>query len=311
MQRCSFVVITTANAPGDGNSKANGRLMLFDAIAQTFRNSYHVLRDCVGDISLRALQIVFLPVAQVNMLPPHLRRGRRRPYLQRPDGPSQASEQGAESKEPSAEPHYPRTPQDVSAVLDTLRQASARRLTDELLKPILFHADYDCVHFVVTSSKQRSRHSSGPTTLPEPYIETDTLMCLGDFDVASEDGSLRRFNGRIRSIQIEATGRDQGWVGNRNEGAWSWFALGKTQADRGQHELKGWKWNLIGNMNWQDHQTFYHMDGDLSETDHELSAFLSTLRSGDRLSLIPMARFHSWSCNVSRGKIDVEIEVWR
>ncbi|KXT07361.1 hypothetical protein AC578_538 [Pseudocercospora eumusae] len=216
--------------------------------------------------------------------------------------------QNAESTEPSPEPHFPRTPQDVSAVLDTLRRASAGRLTDELLKPILFHADYDCVHFVATSSKQSSRHSSGPTTLPEPYIETDTLMWLGDFDVPNKDGSAQRFNGRIRSIQIEATGRDQGWVGNRDGGAWSWFELGKTQA---QQERKGWKWNLVGNMNWQDHQTSYHMDGDLSETDHELSAFLSTLRNGDRLSLIPMARFHSWSCNVSRGKIDVEIEVWR
>ncbi|EME88162.1 uncharacterized protein MYCFIDRAFT_75996 [Pseudocercospora fijiensis CIRAD86] len=285
--------------------------MLFDAIIQTFPASYRVLQDCIGDISLRALQIVFLPVGPVNMLPPHLRRGPNRPHLRRPAPPLQASEQSAESTEPSLEPHFPRTPQDVSAVLDTLRQASAGRLTDELLKPILFHADYDCVHFAVTSTKQSSRHSSGPTTLPEPYIETDALMWLGDFDVLNDDGSLQSFNGRIRSIQIEAIGRDQGWVGNRDGGAWSWFELGKTQADSGQQERKGWKWNMIGNMKWQHHNTTHHMDEELSETDHDLSAWLSTLRNGDRLSLIPMARFSSWSCNVSKGKIDIEIEVWR
>lgn len=279
-------------------------------LVQAFRNSYHLLRDRIGDIAARALQLIFLQLPLDNlslMLPPHLRNGHNsRPQPRpSPSPPEQTPEQ-------SPDQHFPRHPRHVYSALQTLRIASNGRLSDELLKPILYHADYDCVHYRVTSSAQSSRHSSGPETQPRPYIETGQLQWLGDFELAQHDGqSVQKLNGRLRTISIAVTGRDQGWCGDRNAGSWSWFELGMTRANTTRLERRGWKWNSIGDMSWKTHSMLYHVDEELSDANADMGTWFSTLQSGDRLSVIPMARFSGWSCNVSKAHIDVEIEVWR
>jgi hypothetical protein len=51
------------------------------------------------------------------------------------------------------------------------------------------------------------------------------------------------------------------------------------------------------------------MDDEMS-VGEDLRQWIRELRVGDRVSIVPMARYGGWQCRVMKASIDVEVEVW-
>lgn len=201
---------------------------------------------------------------------------------------------------------YPRTPEDVSRAVRYIQKASTSNIPPELLKPILYYADYDCIHFRAHSDTTVTRRSNNPEIC---YIRTEPLKYISPMNT---DSSGFERNGRLRALRVEVTGRDQGWGGDAS-GSWSWFevvrrpaaigATGRRNQAQPQSSLR-LAHNAVASKEWQHHE----MD---SESNEEMRAWARGLQNGDRVGIMLMARYPGWSCSASSGSIDVEVEVWR
>ncbi|USW54193.1 hypothetical protein Slin15195_G075120 [Septoria linicola] len=211
------------------------------------------------------------------------------------------------SNAPRSQGQYPRTPEDVSRTVQYLHKASPSHLPAELLTMILSLADYDCIHFSVHADKSVTRRSQSSNETPRlPYIETEPLRYLSSPGSAHSGAG---FAGRIRAVRLQVTGKDQGWGGD-GSGSWSWFEVASRQSTstgpttgRISAGLR-WAQNEVASKEWQQHEA------DL-ESNEDLGTWASSLKNGDRVSILPMARFPGWACTASAGSIDVEVEVWR
>ncbi|EME41950.1 hypothetical protein DOTSEDRAFT_135263 [Dothistroma septosporum NZE10] len=203
---------------------------------------------------------------------------------------------------------YPRTPADVDGAILWLSRASNYKLPPELLKVILPQADYDSIRFHASADHAYTESSDGPETTPMPYLETCPLRYLDKIN--SETPC------RIRRLHLEVSGRDQGWVTAQDGKSWSWFELGKRKtggATGTEEEVeRGLVWcrNPVAGIQYKEQKLTYDAD-DHEKTGEALQEWVQGLENGDKIAIVPMARFGGWECNVRRARIEVEVEVWR
>lgn len=202
---------------------------------------------------------------------------------------------------------YPRDRNDIIQAITHLSRATSHTLPAELLKLILYHADYDCMHLTSALSKQVtviSRTGAGPPA--RPCVETPPLSHLGS--TTDEE-----FSGRIRSVHLRFTGRDQGWTSEPGTSSWSWFEIGRRrryESEEARDRLK-LAHNAVAGRDWQDFEIYWHTDEEVSQdVSVDLGAWIRGLRDGDMVSIVPMARYAGWQCRVLKASIDIEIEVW-
>ncbi|KAK4631646.1 hypothetical protein CLAFUW4_02531 [Fulvia fulva] len=231
-------------------------------------------------------------------LPHNLRRPRPEDIARVSDDGTSSAAAAAESNQPAT---FPRTPTDVLDTIRWLQRASQHRLPNELIKMILHNADYDCIHFLASHNTLVSRFSTGEETPLQPYLATTPLLYLPT--QSSSEG------GRIRRVTVRATGKDQGWCQNREGGFWSWYELGKNGVNGEQQRGPVWARNAMAKKEPQDHEMVYDAERP-EDSSSEVKAWVEDLKNGDAVSIVPMARFKGWSCNVLKASIDVEVEVW-
>lgn len=205
--------------------------------------------------------------------------------------------------------YYPETTEDVSRTVRYLQKASPSPLPDELVKMILWHGDYDCIHFEAHyNTEEMTRSHGSQPSLRAAYVETRSLKYISPMvDTTSSDST---HGGRVRAVHLKVKGRDQGWGGD-GSGSWSWFDVarrGSPTNGRRREEFDDcyltWAYNEVAAKDWQTHETD-------TDTNPQLQEWARGLRNGDRVSILPMAQFPGWACNASFGSIDVEVEVWR
>ncbi|EGP84511.1 uncharacterized protein MYCGRDRAFT_110886 [Zymoseptoria tritici IPO323] len=215
-------------------------------------------------------------------------------------GDSNMTTPSSTSAASSSNMHFPSTRQHIYSTIDCLRKASS--LPDELLKTILYYADYDCLHFSASSDRKYTAYSRGPQGAePFAYVSTPPLRDIHEAGV------------RIRSIRLSASGHDQGFVSDRSAGVWSYFAVRRMKDP--QNGII-WAQNEMASRNWQDHELSLNLDDLADETEEgevrtALRQMISQLDDGDGLCIVPMAKFAGWQCHVQKAEIDVEVEVWR
>ncbi|KAF2217539.1 hypothetical protein CERZMDRAFT_92189 [Cercospora zeae-maydis SCOH1-5] len=205
--------------------------------------------------------------------------------------------------------YYPLTPEDISRTVRYLQKASPYPLPDELIKMILWHGDYDCIHFEAhyNASETARSHGSEPSSR-SAYVETRPLKYISPIDDTSS--SSTDLGGRVRAVYLKVVGRDQGWGGD-GSGSWSWFEVAKRGSPtngRKRDEFEDccltWAYNKVASKDWQTHETD-------TESNPQLREWANALKNGDRVAILPMAQFPGWACSASFGSIDVEVEVWR
>ena len=203
---------------------------------------------------------------------------------------------------------YPRTPADVDGAILWLSRASNYKLPPELFKVILPLADYDYIYFHASADHSYTATSEGPETQPIPYLELPPLRYLNKTD--------RENPARIRRLYLEISGRDQGWVTAQDGKSWSWFELGKRRSTSdsaaGSEVERGLVWcrNPVAGIQFKEQKLTYDAD-DPVKTGEALQEWVEGLDNGERVCVVPMARFGGWECNVRRARIEVEVEVWR
>lgn len=205
-------------------------------------------------------------------------------------------------------PNYPRDPSDIRSALHWVHRASGYRLPEELLTVILHHANYDCLHFIANVQGHNQRRSYGPETKAIPYVETTALRYL-------KDEAHKDWTGRVRKITLKAKGKDQGWVEDKRSDSWTWFELGRTKQTFAALEGGGdkvrrgpcWARNPVSGQDWTLHEEVLNVD----EATGEVKEWIESLENGHKISIVPMARFQSWVCQVEEASIDVEVEIWR
>ncbi|KAF2165151.1 hypothetical protein M409DRAFT_24540 [Zasmidium cellare ATCC 36951] len=206
-------------------------------------------------------------------------------------------------------PNYPRHPSDIRSVLHWLHRASQYRLPEELLTAILHQANYDCLHITANVKGHNERRSYGPETKAIPYVETTPLRYL-------KDDMNKDWTGRVRKITLKAKGKDQGWFTNKGTESWSWFEVGRTKQihvvaleGSGDKVKRGpcWARNPVSGEDWTLHEEVFDVD----EVGGEMKEWMESLENGHKISIVPMARYREWRCQVEEASVDVEIEVWR
>lgn len=105
-----------------------------------------------------------------------------------------------------------------------------------------------------------------------------------------------------------------------NTSSWSWFEIGKmipssssSSSSESDPIERGptLAHNAIAGQSWQDFHIAFHVDeGQSRSVDQELRDWITGLRRGERVVLIPMARYSGWQCRVLKAWIEVEVEVW-
>lgn len=198
---------------------------------------------------------------------------------------------------------YPRNRNDILQTISHINRATSHTLPEELLKIILYQADYDCIHLTSTLSKQVnviSRTGEGPPA--RPCVETRPLAHLGTVPNT----------GRVRSVHLKFTGRDQGWTSESGTSSWSWFEVGRRRPESEEvRDRLTLAHNAVAGRNWQDFEIYWHMEEEMSQdVGTDLRAWFGGLRDEDMVSIVPMARYAGWQCRVLRASIDIEIELW-
>lgn len=212
--------------------------------------------------------------------------------------------------------HFPRDIHDIHQVLEYLNLASSRSLPAELLKVILYHADYDCLHFTASADHEMnaiSRNQNGPPA--KSYVETGPLTSLASSaSFAHPDrATISTPKGRIRSMHLKFTGRDQGWASDPNTASWSWFEIAKKRFNQDRvHRGPVLVHNSVAGRDWEDHEIYYHADEQVPQrgVTEELKQWIAELRAEDRVAIVPMSQYGGWQCRVSKASIDIEVELW-
>lgn len=231
----------------------------------------------------------------------------------RPHNP-EPSEKQAEPNSPRE--HYPKSLDDIHKTIDHLQRASPESLPAEILKIILFHANYDCIHYTASSNTQINaiaRSATGPPA--RSCVTSPPLTLLGPYQTLSNnnDANSAAIPGRLRSLTLKFTGRDQGWTSDPNTSSWSWFEIAKTSPESGDTIIRGpvLAHNAIAGQNWQDFEIVYHVDEEQSKgVSEESREWIEGIRGGERVCVIPMARYGGWQCRVLKASVQVEVEVW-
>ncbi|KAJ5305860.1 hypothetical protein PENANT_c015G08665 [Penicillium antarcticum] len=181
--------------------------------------------------------------------------------------------------------YYPRHSEDAVAALNILRH----RLPSELVLQVLEYAQYwirsevyrnDRLAFTENDCRDRT-----------PYLTS------------------RRIQGNrfpVREIKIDIWSHDQGWSSYREDygtyrNSWTWFELGIQRTDDRDDLTQGEELRLVTNIHAskdaKHHQIIYRDDQNLH--------WLSNLQAGDRISIIPRARFPGWKNFVDEASIEI------
>ncbi|KAJ5754151.1 uncharacterized protein N7511_008304 [Penicillium nucicola] len=183
------------------------------------------------------------------------------------------------------ETYYPRHAEDAVAALNILRQ----RLPSELVLEVLEHAQYWIRSKVYRNDK----------------------LAFTEFDCKERPSYLtsRRIQGDrfpVREIRIDIWSHDQGWSSYREDygsyrNSWTWFELGIQRPD-GRHDLcQGEDLRLMTNIHaskdTKHHEIIYRDDQDLQ--------WLRGLQAGDRVAIIPLAKYPGWTNFVDKACIEI------
>ncbi|CZT21636.1 uncharacterized protein RCC_07501 [Ramularia collo-cygni] len=238
-------------------------------------------------------------------------------YQQESDVPQNTSRQAQSSNLQSPTPpdtnRYPSNPTDIHHTISLLNHASPQPLPAELLKQILQHASYDSITYSASLTQPLNtiaRSAAGPPA--RACVETPPLQYLGPQDLAVNPEASSR--GRIRRLRLEFTGRDQGWTSDPNTASWSWFEIATRRfGEQGLERGPVLAHNAVAGRDWEDFVIEYRRDdeeGSEEGVSEELRQWIEKLGEGDRVAIVPMAKYGGWQCRVSKARIDVEVEVW-
>ncbi|KAJ6087795.1 hypothetical protein N7467_006709 [Penicillium canescens] len=183
------------------------------------------------------------------------------------------------------DPYYPRHSEDAIAVLNILR----RRLPSELVLEVLEYAQYWVRSGVYRTDKLG--FTENDCREGTPYLTSEAIQ--GD-----------RFP--VREIKIDIWSHDQGWSSYREDygtyrNSWTWFDLGITRPPGRDDIAQGEDLRLVTNIHAskdaKHHQIVYRSDQNLR--------WMKNLQAGDRISIIPRARFPGWKNFVDEASIEI------
>ncbi|EKV09931.1 Ankyrin repeat protein [Penicillium digitatum] len=181
--------------------------------------------------------------------------------------------------------HYPRHSADSVETFNILRQ----KLPSELVLEILEFAEYwvlsavhreDRVHYNESDCRDRT-----------PYLTSEPIQ--GE-----------RFP--VQEIKINIWSHDQGWSSYREDhgtfnNSWTWFDLGiekpPGREDIPTDENLRLATNVHAGRETMNHQIIYRRDQALN--------WMQNLQAGDRISIVPRARFAGWRNTVEKASIEV------
>jgi hypothetical protein len=180
--------------------------------------------------------------------------------------------------------YYPRH-SDAIETFNILRQ----RLPSELVLEIMDFAQYGLLSRInrddnETYEEHRSRDGS-------PYLRSDPI-----------EG--KRFP--VREIRISILSHDQGWSSYAEDhgtyrNSWTWFELGIERPSGRDDISKGEDLRLATNVHAKREATLHQI---VFQRDQDLR-WLQRLEPGDRVSIIPRARFPGWRNVVNEASIEI------
>ncbi|KAI2674953.1 hypothetical protein CBS147355_6767 [Penicillium roqueforti] len=181
--------------------------------------------------------------------------------------------------------YYPRHSADAVESFNILRQ----KLPSELVLEILELAEYWVLS--ATFRADTVGYDEGDCRDRTPYLTSEPIQ--GE-----------RFP--VREIRINIWSHDQGWssYGEDNgtyRNSWTWFDLGIERPpgrdDISKDEDLRLATNVHARRETMHHQITYRRDQKLR--------WMQNLQAGDRISIIPRARFHGWRNTVEKASIEV------
>ncbi|KAJ5548581.1 hypothetical protein N7513_005815 [Penicillium frequentans] len=190
--------------------------------------------------------------------------------------------------------YYPRHTGDISKVSLILRLCAPRAFSRHTIRYILNIARY---WLVCTESNKRaiSLLESDCQERP-PYLTSSPINVDSPY---------------VREIEITIWSRDQGYSGfpehqGTYENSWTWFDLWIQSMPGKEDILKPEEVRLATNVHagksWRRSQVTYSAAQDLS--------WVKKLGAGDRLSIVPMARYPEWKNFVREASIKVYTSCW-
>ncbi|KAJ5473783.1 hypothetical protein N7475_003349 [Penicillium sp. IBT 31633x] len=181
--------------------------------------------------------------------------------------------------------YYPRHSADAVESFNILRQ----KLPSELVLEILELAQY----WVLSKVHRDVRKSYDEISSRDraPYLTSDPIR--GE-----------RFP--VRQIRINIWSHDQGWSDYTEDhgtfrNSWTWFELGIERPSCRDDICKEQDLRLATNVHARreatHHKITYQRDQDMQ--------WLNKLQAGDRISIIPMARYPGWRNTVVKASIEI------
>ncbi|KAJ6179768.1 hypothetical protein N7519_010229 [Penicillium mononematosum] len=192
--------------------------------------------------------------------------------------------------EPSDSPeenpmYYPRNSADAVESFNILRQ----KLPSELVLDVLEFAEYWVLSAV--HREDRMEYTERDCHDRTPYLTSEPIQ--GE-----------RFP--VREIRINIWSHDQGWSSYREDhgtfrNSWTWFELGIERPpgrdDTSKDEDLRLATNVHAGRETMHHRIMYNGD--------QKPRWMQYLQPGDRISIVPRARFPGWRNTVEKASIEV------
>ncbi|KAJ5502602.1 hypothetical protein N7463_005476 [Penicillium fimorum] len=181
--------------------------------------------------------------------------------------------------------YYPRSSADAVECFNLLRQ----KLPSELVLEILEFAEY-----WVLSAVYRE-HSMD-------YTEDDCRDRIPY--LTSQPIQGERFP--VQEIRIHIWSHDQGWSSYREDhgsfrNSWTWFDLGIERPPGRDDISKNENLRLATNVHAKRETTYHRITYQRDQKLH----WMQNLQAGDRISIIPRARFPGWRNTVKKASIEI------
>jgi hypothetical protein len=179
--------------------------------------------------------------------------------------------------------YYPRNSNDAINVFNALRQV----LPSELVLEILELAQY----WLQSAAYRDDKKSYDDVNYRDrtPYLTSPPIQGT-----------------RVEEIRINIWSHDQGWSSYPQDhgtlrNSWTWFEMGIERPEGREEIAKDEDLRLATNIHAQrqakHHQIIYRRNQNLR--------WFDALQPGDRLSIIPLARFTNWRNIVEKASIEV------
>ncbi|KGO37087.1 hypothetical protein PEX1_043940 [Penicillium expansum] len=181
--------------------------------------------------------------------------------------------------------HYPRHSADAVESFNILRQ----KLPSELVLDILEFAEYWVLSTVYREDSME--YNEADCRDRTPYLTSEPIQ--GE-----------RFP--VQEVRINILSHDQGWSSYREDhgtfrNSWTWFDLGIERSpgrdDISTDEDLRLATNVHAGREAMNHQITYRRDQKLR--------WMQNLQAGDRISIVPRARFPGWRNTVEKASIEV------